>query len=108
LGAVFTTFGSEKVYSSGVDSSIVVPAKGKVQAGGCCGPGVDVMVGTLVTVGGSEGNDVTVTCEVTASFEQAARSRVKRIKVCFIFIEVSGEFISRPDRIALTRSFPHL
>jgi hypothetical protein len=41
------------VYVSGFESSIVVCAKGKVQAGGCCDSGVDVIMGTLVAVGGS-------------------------------------------------------
>ncbi|MBI5953214.1 MAG: hypothetical protein HY865_16285 [Chloroflexi bacterium] len=41
------------MYVSGFDSPIAVCASGKVQAGGCWGFGVDVMVGTLVTVGGS-------------------------------------------------------
>jgi hypothetical protein len=84
------------VYVSGVDSSIVVPAKGKVQAGGSLAgaSGVEVMVGTLVTVGGSRVNvgdvAVAVTSEVTVTWEQAARRRKKRRRrVCFIFIENS-------------------
>jgi hypothetical protein len=100
---VNTTLGSEKVYVSGVDSSVVVPASGKVQAGGCWGSGVTVTVGTLVTVGGS-GVDVgvTVACGVAVTCEQAARKMSKVKSEVLIFIEVSIGGLS-PSRSRLQR-----